>query len=95
MGAATSTIPTGLLGEGLLAATLIEHWLEPWSSRSACSGRGAAGGRGGRRRRSGFDDGDMARAMAASMGQAPPTFQGDGHRLGSGGPPTRSKKKRR
>ena len=37
----------------------------------------------------------LARAMAASMGQAPPTFQGDGHRLGSGGPPTRSKKKSR
>ena len=31
-------------------------------------------------------------AMAASMGQS---FQGDGHRLGSGGPPTRSKKKSR
>jgi len=54
--------------------------------------RGRGRGRGGRRRRSGFDDGDMARAMAASMGQS---FQGDGHRLGSGGPPTRSKKKRR
>jgi len=49
-------------------------------------------GRGGRRRRSGFDESDMARAMAASMGQS---FQGDGHRLGSGGPPTRSKKKPR
>ncbi len=53
--------------------------------------RGRGRGRGGRRR-SGFDEGDMARAMAASMGQS---FQGDGHRLGSGGPPTRSKKKSR
>ena len=44
-------------------------------------------GRGGRRRRP-ADDGDMARAMAASMGQAPPTFRGTAAGKG-GGPPTR------
>lgn len=53
--------------------------------------RGRGRGRGRGRQRQSFDDGDMERAMAASLGQGMP--REGGHRLGSGG--TRPKKKKR
>ena len=72
--------PYGPLGEGLPAATLIEHWRGRWSSRSACSGRGAAGagavaagGGPARRRRHGAGDGRVDGPGAADVpgGRAP------------------------